>query len=85
VKHERRVADTVIEGVLIPVHWSVGGEIAQVGLMTFDESEYRVDAAAATAHELRRLLRKHVRIVGRIRGHRIVRVTTVEVLEPRPV
>jgi len=71
----------VIEGVLIPVHWGSGGEVAQVGLMTFDESEYRVDAAVAEAHGLRRLLRRHVRIVGRIRGNRLIRVTRVEVLE----
>jgi hypothetical protein len=83
--------DAVLEGVLIPVRWGAGGDVSQVGLMTFDESEYRLDAALVEAHDLRRYLRKHIRIVGRTRGYRLVRVTAVEILEwpvpssvPRP-
>jgi hypothetical protein len=72
---------TVIEGVLIPVRWGSNGEILEVGVMTFDESEYRIDSVMADAHGLRDYLRRHVRILGRTRGRRVIEVTGVEVLE----
>jgi hypothetical protein len=78
----RRSANrTVIEGLLVPVRWGSTGEISEVGLMTFDEAEYRIDLAMVDAHGLRDCLRKHVRIFGRARGRRVVEVTSVEVLE----
>jgi hypothetical protein len=81
VKPKGRVEERVIEGVLIPVGWGPCGEVSQVSLMTFDEAEYRVDVAAVEAHHLRDYLRKRVRILGRTRGSRVVRVTAVEALE----
>jgi hypothetical protein len=74
----------VIEGVLIPVCWSASGEVSEIGLMAFDEAEYKVDAAAAKLHGLRDHLRKHVRISGRARGRRVVEVTSVEILDDVP-
>jgi len=74
----------VIEGVLIPVCWSPSGEVSEMGLMAFDEAEYKVDAAAAKLHGLRDHLRKHVRISGRTRGRRVVEVTSVEILDDVP-
>ena len=78
---EHEVEDTVIEGVLVPVRWSAGGEVSQVGLMTFDEAEYRVDMVVAEAHNLRSYLQEHIRIVGRTKGNRVVHVTAVELCE----
>ena len=74
----------VIEGVLVPVCWSASGEVSEIGLMGFDEAEYKVDAAAAKLHGLRDHLRKHVRISGRTRGRRVVEVISVEILEEVP-
>lgn len=75
---EKLVEYEVIEGILIPVRWGPGGEVSQVSLMTFDEAEYHVDLAAV-AHDLRTYLRKHIRLLGRTHGRRIVEVTAVEI------
>jgi hypothetical protein len=54
--------------------------------MTFDEAEYRIDMTETEPHNLRGYLRRHIRIVGRTRGSRVVQVTAVEVLEtPAPL
>lgn len=82
LKRDERVDESMMEGVLIPVGWSAAGAISQVALVTFDEAEYRIDAAVIDAHDLRSRLRKHVRLRARTRGWRIVHVSTVEVLEP---
>ena len=76
-----RVEDATLEGVLIPVRWGSGGEVSEVSIMTFDEAEYRIDAAEAEAHHLRDHLRKRVRIRGRTRGGRLIEVSSIEVLD----
>jgi hypothetical protein len=75
-----RVRYKTFEGVLIPVRWVSGGEVHQLSLMTFDEDEYWIDPAVAEAHDLGELLRRHIRIVGRARGRRLVEVASVELL-----
>ncbi len=90
MKPKNEVEDKVIEGVLIQVGWGSHGEVSHLSLMTFDEAEYRIDPAAAEAHDLGGLLQKPVRLRGRTRGHRVVEVTAVEVFdtsrssEPQP-
>jgi len=75
-----RPAEVVLEGVLVPVAWGREGEVLDVGLMTFDEEEYRIDRAPAAAHKLRDLLRRHVRLVTTMRDRRVIGVSRVEVL-----
>jgi hypothetical protein len=78
---ERQNEDTVLEGVLIPAAWSSDGEASRFGLMTFDEAEYRIDRTVAEAHDLRAYLRRYVRILGRVRGGRVVDVKEVRIIE----
>ena len=73
----------MIEGVLIPVRWGPDGEVAEVGLMTFDEAEYRIDPTLPEVPELHRYLRRHVRISGRTDGSRLVEIRRLQVMEQR--
>jgi hypothetical protein len=70
----------VLEGVLIPVGWGPSGQVLDVGLMTFDEDEYPIDAAVALDHRLREHVRKRVRLSTIIREGRVIRLTRVEFL-----
>ena len=70
----------VLEGVLIPFGWGPSGEVLEVGLTTFDESEYRIDAVTAAHHGLTHHLRKHVRLFALVRGGRVIEVSRVEML-----
>jgi len=73
--------ETVIEGVLIPTAWGSNGDVSQVSLMTFDESEYRIDSAAAETHGLLSHLRRSVRCRGSVRGDRVVEIKSLELLD----
>lgn len=68
----------VLEGVLIPVAWRPSGEVLDVGLMTFDEDEYRI--ASGTRDDLCEHLREHVRLSGVLGPDRTVTVDRMEVL-----
>ena len=75
--------DTVLEGVLVPVEWGPSGEVLDVGLMTFDENEYRIDSATTRDHSLKDHLQKHVRLSTLIRDGRVIQVRRVEMLESK--
>ena len=74
-----KAEEIVLEGVLIPVGWGPSGEASSVGLMTFDEEEYRIDSGAAREHRLLGYLRRHVRIASIVRDGRVIHVKHVEV------
>jgi len=81
--NSREANEMDLEGVLIPVTWECSGDVMDVGLLTFDEGEYRIDSATATEHGLWACLREHVRITAVVNGARVILVTCVEVLESR--
>jgi len=72
--------EIALEGVLIPVDWGPSGEILGVGLMTFDEDEYRIDSATARDHRLMSHLRQRVRLLAKVRAGRVIHVRRFEVL-----
>lgn len=71
--------ETVFEGVLIAVGWDPSGAVADIGLMTLDETEYRIDAAAARANSLADHLRKRVLLSAVALDGRLIRVSRVEI------
>ena len=73
-------AEIVLEGLVIAVAWGPSGEVTDVGLATFDETEYRVDSATAGEHLLRDYLRKRVRLSAVLKDGRVFRVTRVELV-----
>ena len=75
--------EIVLEGVLIPAGWGPSGEVLNVGLMTFEEDEYRVDSAVARDHGLLDHLRSHVRLSAVVFDGRVIGVRRVEVLGSR--
>lgn len=72
--------ETVLEGVVIPVAWGPSGEIKDVGLVTFDEAELRIDPSIAWDHFLKDYLRKRVRVSAVVRGDRVLEVKSIEAL-----
>lgn len=72
--------EAVLEGVIIPIAWGPLGAIEGVGLVTFDEAEYRIDPGIAWEHFLRGYLRQRVRLSAALRGNRVIEIKSVEVL-----
>lgn len=68
------------EGVLVSTGWGATGEVASVGLMTFDEQEYAVDMSTVDRNWLQAHLTKHVRIRGRVRSDRVLEVDQLRIL-----
>lgn len=78
---ENAIDTVVLEGILLPVRWGPNGEVSHVSLMTFDEAEYRIDTSAASTIDVKRFLRRHVRVFGQARDGHLVAVTSIETPE----
>ena len=73
--------ETVLEGLVIPIAWGPSGEVTDVGLAAFDETEYPIDRYAGWEHFLGDCFRKRVRLSAVVRGGRVIQVMRVEVVE----
>jgi hypothetical protein len=71
-----------VRGIIIPVSWDDRGDVADLGIETFDEDLYLIDGRDDMTR-LRGLLRSEVEIGGVVRrtsGRKIIRVKAVRVL-----
>jgi hypothetical protein len=75
-----------VTGIIIPVDWDDQGNVAHLGIETFDEDFYLIAAETEGFHQLKRLLRKEVELfgtVGRNPTGKVIRVTKYGPIEGR--
>ena len=75
------VVEALLEGLLLPCRWGHAGDVAGIGLTTFDENEYRIDPGPAERYGMAAHLRRHVRLLAGLDGDRVVEVIQFEVLD----
>jgi len=72
--------ERILEGVLIAVAWADSGDVREIGLTSFDEVEYRIEAPTERAYRMRDHLQNHVRMLARLEGNRVIGATWFEVV-----
>ena len=79
LEHSKNVESFV--GLIIPVEWDEDGNITAVAIATEDEKEYRISYANRKGKAIRKLLRKRVRIKGKLEASPKLRHQAVLLVE----
>jgi hypothetical protein len=72
-----------VRGIIVPVNWDENGNVAGLGIETFDEDFYLIDALREIGR-LKQLMREEVEIGGDIHllyGKKIISVREIRVLK----
>ena len=75
-----------VTGIIIPVDWDGEGNVAHLGIETFDEDFYLIATETEGFHQLKRLLRKEVELFGTVGENtagKVIRVTKYGPIEGR--
>ena len=69
MEQERNHSEAILTGIIIPTNWSKNGTPCAWGLSAIDEKIYQIDMRNKNGQELKKMLKKKIKITGRLVQH----------------